>query len=64
VIFKATHRNSREKLFWHLDEMFVSTTEDFHQLSLNPLPGKHRLTVIDKDGNSVTRNFEILQKDK
>ncbi len=63
VIFKATHRNN-EKLFWHLDDLFMGSTEQFHQLSLNPAPGKHRITIIDKEGNSVTRNFEILQKEK
>jgi len=64
VIFKATHRNAAEKLFWHLDDQFISATEQFHQLSLNPSPGKHKLTIIDKEGNSATRNFEILQKEK
>lgn len=64
VIFKATHRNNNEKIFWHVDDLFIATTEQFHQVSLNPAPGKHKLTIIDKDGNSVTRNFEILQKDK
>ena len=64
VIFKATHRNNNEKIFWHLDDLFINTTEQFHQLSLNPSPGKHKLTIIDKDGNSVTRNFEILQKER
>lgn len=62
VIFKATHRNNAEKIFWHLDDVFAGTTEQFHQLSLNPSPGKHTLTIIDKDGNSVTRSFEILHK--
>lgn len=64
VVFKATHRNNNEKIFWHIDDVFVKTTEEFHQVSLNPSPGKHTLTIIDKDGNSVTRNFEILQKEK
>jgi penicillin-binding protein 1C len=64
VVFKATHVNSGEKIFWHLDDLFAGTTDRFHQLSLNPSPGKHTLTIIDRDGNSVRRNFEILQKEK
>ncbi len=62
VVFTATHRNTNEKLFWHLDDVFMGTTEQFHQLSLNPAPG-HRLTVMDREGNSATRNFEILRKE-
>jgi penicillin-binding protein 1C len=64
TIFKATHRNNKEKLFWHIDDIFIGTTETFHQLAIDPAPGKHKLTVIDKEGNSVTRNFSILQKEK
>ena len=52
------------KLFWHLDNNFIGTTQQFHQLALNPTQGKHTLTVIDEEGNTIARNFEILAKDK
>jgi penicillin-binding protein 1C len=64
TIFTATHRNKGSQLFWHLDDAFVGTTQQFHQLSLNPKPGPHLITIIDEQGNSVSRNFEILQKEK
>ena len=62
TIFTATHRNANTKLFWHLDDNFMGTTHKFHQLSLNPSAGKHTLTVVDENGESITRNFEILSK--
>ncbi|MCX6208317.1 MAG: penicillin-binding protein 1C, partial [Bacteroidetes bacterium] len=62
TIFTATHRNSNAKLFWHLDDDFVATTQHFHQLELNPTIGKHIITIVDEDGNSSSRNFEILKK--
>jgi len=64
TIFSATHRTKGSKLYWHLDDAFVGTTQQFHQLSLNPKPGPHLITIIDEQGNSVSRNFEILQKEK
>ena len=64
TVFTATHRNSMAKLFWHLDNNFTGSTQKFHQLALNPSKGKHTLTVIDEEGNAITRNFEILAKDK
>ena len=64
TVFSATERNNNAKLFWHLDDAFIGTTTQFHQVAVNPPPGKHVLTVIDEDGESVTRNFEILQKEK
>jgi penicillin-binding protein 1C len=64
TIFTATTRNNDAKLFWHLDNDFAGTTQKFHQLALSPKAGKHILTVVDETGESVTRNFEILEKEK
>lgn len=64
TVFTATHKNSNAKLFWHLDDTYIATTEHFHQLALEPQPGKHIITIVDEDGNSVSRSFEILQKEK
>ena len=64
TVFTATHKNSNAKLFWHLDDSFIGTTEHYHQLALEPSPGKHSITIVDEDGNSVSRNFEILQSEK
>ncbi|MGX5820242.1 penicillin-binding protein 1C [Chitinophaga lutea] len=63
TVFKATHRRRGAKVFWHLDNTFAGTTEDFHQLSLRPPPGKHRITIVDEDGEQQSIEFEILNKD-
>jgi len=63
TVFTATHKKTNAKLFWHLDNDFVGTTENFHQMAMNPFPGKHVLTVVDENGNSVSRRFEILKKE-
>lgn len=64
TIFTATHRKTGSKLFWHLDNNFAGTTQKFHQLAFNPSPGKHTLTIVDESGETVTRHFEILEKEK
>jgi len=64
TIFTATHRNSKAKLFWHLDDTYIGTTTQFHQMAIDPSPGLHTLTIIDEDGETVTRHFEIMQKKK
>ncbi len=62
TVFIATHRKSNAKIFWSLDDSFLSTTEHFHQLAVNPSPGKHVLTLTDEAGNSISRSFEIISK--
>jgi penicillin-binding protein 1C len=64
TVFSATHKNSNAKLFWHIDDVFMATTEKFHQLAVNPTMGKHILTVVDAEGNSATKEFEIIEKEK
>lgn len=62
VIFDAAHRQSGVKVFWHLDDDYVGETIDFHQLALNPPPGKHTLTLVDANGNEAHVDFEVLSK--
>lgn len=64
TIFTATDRDKNAKLFWHIDETYIGVTSRFHQIAVYPSPGKHVLTVVDENGESITRNFEILEKEK
>ncbi len=63
TIFTAAHRRSGAKIFWSLDDEFIGTTQNFHQMGLNPSPGKHIITLVDENGISVSRQFEILGKE-
>jgi len=62
VIFNAAHRQAGVKIFWHLDDQYVGETKDFHQMALNPPPGKHTLTLVDGNGNTIHIGFEVLSK--
>ena len=64
TVFTAAHRRAGAKIFWSLDDEFVGTTQNFHQIAINPSPGKHIITLVDESGISVSRQFEILEKEK
>jgi len=64
TIFKAAHRKPGAKIFWTLDDEFVTTTTDFHQVGLSPAPGMHIITLVDENGETITRQFEILENGK
>lgn len=64
TIFTAAHRRKDAKIFWSLDDQFIATTQNFHQVGLNPSPGKHIITLVDESGLSISRQFEILDKGK
>ncbi len=62
TIFRLAHRQPETAVFWHLDNEFVGVTKTFHQMALNPSVGKHRLTIVDENGNRLEQPFEIIQK--
>jgi len=62
MICNAAHRQAGMKIFWHLDNEYIGETKDYHQVALNPTPGKHILTLVDGDGNTIQTRFEILDK--
>ncbi|MEE9326489.1 MAG: penicillin-binding protein 1C [Cocleimonas sp.] len=62
TIFKAIHGNAQAKLFWHLDNTFLGTTQTFHQQAIQVAEGKHKLTLVDEDGNRVEQAFMVLSR--
>ena len=63
VIFEIAHREDGRKVHWHLDETFLGTTKDFHQMALNPAKGEHTLTLVDESGRTLTKRFEVIGKE-
>jgi len=59
IILKLAHRQPDTNVYWYLDEAYIGTTKDFHELSLSPNPGKYTLLVMDDFGNQLKRNVEF-----
>jgi penicillin-binding protein 1C len=64
MICNAAHQQTGIKIFWHLDNQYMGQTKDYHQMALNPSPGKHVLTLVDANGNRLQTFFEVLDKEK
>ncbi|MEI6049134.1 MAG: penicillin-binding protein 1C [Bacteroidota bacterium] len=60
VIAEVAHRNPSKKIFWHLDEKYISTTRYIHQAEILAGTGSHLLTVVDEDGNMIRCGFTII----
>ena len=59
AVFHAVHRDPSAVLFWHMDDSYLGETRIIHKMSLAPEPGKHTVTVVDEQGNSVSVNFAV-----
>ncbi|RYD80849.1 MAG: penicillin-binding protein 1C [Sphingobacteriales bacterium] len=62
IVLNAAHRNQNSKIYWHIDNEYVASTTNYHQLAVSPAPGKHLLTLVDENGERLTQTFTILDK--
>ncbi|MEZ4827106.1 MAG: penicillin-binding protein 1C [Bacteroidia bacterium] len=62
TVFEVAHRNKSALVYWHLDEKFLGTTKEIHEMSLQPSPGEHKLTLVDARGETLVRYFEVLSE--
>lgn len=60
IIFEAAPRNRDNILYWHLDDRYIGETVLIHQVALSPEPGEHILTIVDGDGNHLTKRLLVL----
>ncbi len=60
IVLEATHTNSTETLYWHLDKAFIGQTTYPHKLTIKPInKGKHQLMIMDTEGRSAVCSFRI-----
>ena len=61
TVFSLAHQDPEVTVHWHIDHDYVGATQSFHELALQPTPGKHVLVVVDEYGNRKERSFEIIK---
>lgn len=50
---------SDEVLYWHLNEVFLGTTQGKHHIAAYPKKGKNVVTLLNEKGNTVVVQFEV-----
>ncbi|GCC52359.1 penicillin-binding protein 1C [Chryseotalea sanaruensis] len=60
VIFELAHSQTLTTVYWHLNDQYIGATRGKHEMALNPLKGKHTITLVDDEGHSLTRQFEVI----
>jgi penicillin-binding protein 1C len=54
ITFDLAHSNSNATVFWHIDNEYLGSTRDFHKYTFRPSRGKHSITVVDNEGNTLS----------
>jgi penicillin-binding protein 1C len=60
VTFELVHTNRKATIYWHLNNEYLTVTEDFHKVSLILPLGKHSITVVDSEGNTLSVTVFIV----
>ena len=64
TIFHVAHRMANSIIYWHLDDLYIGSTQGIHQMALSPDEGIHTLTLVDETGESLVQKFEIVSGKK
>ena len=60
LVIKIAHPKPESTVFWYLNDVFLATTKDIHELGVQPKAGSYTITVVDEFGNEAKRNIDII----
>ncbi|NLP57036.1 penicillin-binding protein 1C [Lutibacter sp. B1] len=59
LILNLAHTISDVKVFWYLDDVFIGSTQNIHEIEIFPKKGIYLITAVDEFGNEIKQNVEI-----
>ena len=61
LVLKVANSNKEAILFWYVNEIFLGTTKEIHQLAIKLQIGRSTISVTDNYGNEIHQ--EITAKE-
>ena len=58
-IAKASTSSANKVLFWYLNEQYMGTTKQFHEIAIQGKEGVNYLTITDEEGHTQTIEFYL-----
>jgi len=62
AVFEIAHRNPETRIYWHLNQDYLGETKSPHRMEIAPIPGTYQITLVDEQGESISWNFEVLER--
>ena len=59
ITFELAHSNRHATIFWHIDNEYITSTSDFHKLSIKLPVGIHIVTAVDEEGNTISCKVRV-----
>ncbi len=64
LLLEIAHRDKKEVVYWHIDHEYQGMTRGNHQLAIDPEPGLHTITLVDGNGEKLSRRITFLKRYK
>ncbi|MDO5571950.1 MAG: penicillin-binding protein 1C [Bacteroidales bacterium] len=61
IVLKAAHLRKNAEVFWYLNELYIGSTKENHEISCSPSPGKYTLKIFDDEGNFKSVRVKIIE---
>jgi len=61
LILKVAHSKPELELYWYIDNQFIGSTKDIHDIAVLPSPGEYIITVMDELGNEIKHKITISE---
>ncbi len=62
LTIKIANRNRQSRIFWYLDSIYLGTSDDEDDMSLDITKGHHKLYITDEFGNDAEVSFKVISK--
>jgi penicillin-binding protein 1C len=61
LVLKVAHSKPELELHWYLDNQYLGSTKDIHDMAVLPSEGDHIITVVDALGNELKHKITISE---
>ena len=61
IVLNLAHRDPSTTVYWYLDDRYIGQTRHIHELTVNPEPGRHTLSVTDQKGQTLSIVFTVCE---
>lgn len=61
LILKVAHSNAKSVLYWYVNNQFLGTTKEKHQLAVRLKRGDYNISVTDNFGNEIKQQIAVKE---
>jgi penicillin-binding protein 1C len=60
ITLELAHGNNNTTVFWHINSDYLGSTRNIHKYTFRPSRGRHSITVVDTDGNTLSIGITVM----